>query len=214
MAESVYSRTEEIVHCATHAVGIVLMLAGIPWLAVKAASDGDPWRLLSGIVFGASALLLFSSSVVYHAASDPAAKAKLRKLDHSAIYVLIAGSYTPIALGALRGSWGWTLLGLVWALALAGVLAKTVFGFRSQLASTLLYLAMGWIGVIAAQPLMTALTGHEKAWLVAGGLAYTLGVPFYIWKSRRYTHAVWHLFVLAGVACHFVVVLSVMSPGK
>jgi hemolysin III len=208
---SEYSRAEERIHCATHLVGIAFMLVAIPWLAVKAASVGDSWRLVSGVVFGASALLLFTSSVVYHSATDAVVKARLRKLDHSAIYVLIAGTYTPLAVGALRGGWGWTLFGLVWGLALAGVLAKTVFGFRSQLASTLLYVGMGWTGIVAIRPLMTALTGHEQAWILAGGLAYMAGVPFYVWKSRRYTHAIWHLFVLAGVACHFVAVLSVMA---
>jgi hemolysin III len=207
-----YSRAEERIHCATHALGIIFMLVAIPWLAVQAASAGDTRRLVSGMVFGASALLLFTSSVVYHAATDPAIKARLRKLDHSAIYVLIAGTYTPFAVGAMRGGWGWTLFGLVWGLALAGVLAKTVFGFRSQLASVLLYVAMGWTGIVALRPLLTALTGPEQAWLLAGGLAYMAGVPFYVWKSRPYTHAIWHLFVLAGVACHFVAVLSVMAP--
>jgi hemolysin III len=211
MAEHAYTRSEELIHIATHALGIVAILVAIPWLAV---AGEDPRRVLSGVIFGVSALLLFTSSVAYHGTSTPVARARLRKLDHSAIYVLIAGTYTPFALGAMRGGWGWTLLGLVWSLALIGVLAKTVFNFRSHVASTLLYVAMGWIGVVAIRPLMTALTGNEQAWIVAGGLAYMGGVPFYMWKSRRYTHAVWHLFVLAGVACHFVAVLSVMTPRK
>jgi hemolysin III len=211
MEEVPYTRQEELAHCATHALGLVAALIAIPWLAWTARAGGDPLRLLSGIIFGVSSLLLFSSSVTYHAASSPAAKARLRKLDHSAIYVLIAGTYTPFAMGVLRGGWGWSLLGLVWGLALAGILAKTVLEIRSHFASALLYLAMGWIGIVAAKPMMTALSGHEKAWILAGGLAYTIGVPFYLWKSRRYTHAVWHLFVLAGVACHFVAVLSAMQ---
>jgi hemolysin III len=125
---------------------------------------------------------------------------------------MIAGTYTPFALGVLGGAWGWTLFGLVWGLALVGILAKTTLGFRFHVSSVLLYLGMGWLGVIAARPLMQALTTQELAWIVAGGLAYTAGVPFYLWKKRRYTHAIWHLFVLAGVACHFVAVLSVMAP--
>jgi hemolysin III len=159
-----------------------------------------------------SALLLFTTSVMYHSSTSPRLRPRLRLLDHSAIYVLIAGTYTPFALGVLGGTWGWTLFGLVWGLAAAGIIAKTMLGFRFPAASTLLYLAMGWIGVVVAKPLMATLTQHELTWIVAGGLAYTFGVPFYALKGRPYMHAVWHVFVLAGVACHFVAVLSVMAP--
>ena len=208
-----YSRGEELAHCATHGLGVVASLAGIAWLLAAALANGaSPWRASGGVIFGASALLLFTTSVLYHATTSPRLRPRLRLLDHSAIYVLIAGTYTPFALGVVGGAWGWTLFGLVWGLALAGIIAKTTLGFRFPLASTLLYLAMGWIGVVAARPLMQSLSPSELAWIVAGGLAYTAGVPFYLWKGRRYTHAVWHLFVLAGVACHFVAVLSVMAP--
>jgi hemolysin III len=213
VADNDYSRGEELAHCATHGLGVVASLAGIPWLLAAAVANGaSPWRASGGVIFGASALLLFTTSVLYHATTSPRLRPRLRLLDHSAIYVLIAGTYTPFALGVLGGAWGWTLFGLVWGLALAGIIAKTTLGFRFPLASTLLYLAMGWIGVVAARPLMQSLSPSELAWIVAGGLAYTAGVPFYLWKGRRYTHAVWHLFVLAGVACHFVAVLSVMAP--
>jgi len=213
MATNLYSRGEEIAHVATHAAGMALSVVAIVVLLLAAHSSGaGAWRAAGGVIFGASALLLFTTSVLYHAARSPRLKPRLRLLDHSAIYVLIAGSYTPFALGVLGGTWGWTLFGLVWGLAVLGVAAKTVLGFRFHLSSTLLYLAMGWIGVIAAKPLLEALTRHELTWLVAGGLAYTLGVPFYLWKGRRFTHAIWHVFVLAGVACHFVAVLSVMAP--
>jgi hemolysin III len=213
MADNDYSRGEELAHCATHGIGMVASLAGITWLLAAAVANGaSPWRASGGVIFGASALLLFTTSVLYHATTSPRLRPRLRLLDHSAIYVLIAGTYTPFALGALGGAWGWTLFGLVWGLALAGIIAKTTLGFRFPLASTLLYLALGWIGVVAARPLMQSLSSSELAWIVAGGLAYTAGVPFYLWKGRRYTHALWHLFVLAGVACHFVAVLSVMAP--
>ena len=213
MTPNPYSRGEEFAHVATHVVGIVLSAVAIVVLPLAADARGaGTWRATGGVIFGASALLLFTTSVLYHAVRSSRLKPRLRLLDHSAIYVLIAGTYTPFALGVLGGTWGWTLFGLVWGLAVLGVAAKTVLGFRFHLSSTLLYLAMGWIGVIAAGPLLETLTRHELAWIVAGGLAYTLGVPFYLWKSRRYTHAVWHLFVLAGVACHFVAVLSVMAP--
>jgi hemolysin III len=175
------------------------------------ANGAGAWRATGGAIFGASALLLFTTSVLYHAVRSPSLKPRLRLLDHSASCVLIAGSYTPFAPGVLGGAWGWTLFGLVWGLAVLGVVAKTTLGFRFHLSSTLLYLAMGWIGVIAAKPLLEALTRHELTWLVAGGLAYTLGVPFYLWKNRRYMHAIWHLFVLVGVVCHFVAILSVMA---
>jgi len=213
MADNDYSRGEELAHWATHALGAVASLAGIAWLLATASANGaGPWRAIGGVVFGASALLLFTTSVLYHATTSPRLKPRLRLLDHSAIYVLIAGTYTPFALGVLDGGWGWTLFGLVWGLALAGIAAKLTLGFRFPLASTLLYLAMGWIGVVAARPLMQSLTPTELTWIVAGGLVYTAGVPFYLWKRRPYAHAVWHLFVLGGVACHFVAVLSVMAP--
>jgi hemolysin III len=213
MADFDYSRAEELAHVATHGLGIAASLVGIAWLVIAAAAAGaGPWRVTGGVVFGVAALILFTTSVAYHAASSPRLKPKLRLLDHSAIYLLIAGTYTPFALGVLGGAWGWTLFGLVWGLALVGILAKTTLGFRFHVSSVLLYLGMGWLGVIAARPLMQALTTQELAWIVAGGLAYTAGVPFYLWKKRRYTHAIWHLFVLAGVACHFVAVLGVMAP--
>jgi hemolysin III len=213
MTPNLYSHGEEIAHVATHAVGIALSIAAIVALLLAANANGaGAWRAAGGVIFGASALLLFTTSVLYHAARSPHLKPRLRLLDHSAIYVLIAGTYTPLALGVLGGTWGWTLFSLVWGLAVLGVAAKTVLGFRFHLSSTLLYLAMGWIGVVAAKPLLESLSRHELTWIVAGGLAYTLGVPFYLWKGRRYTHAIWHLFVLAGVACHFVAVLSMMAP--
>jgi len=213
MSTTEYSRKEEIAHVATHALGIVASIVAIVWLLVVATSNGaSAWRATGGVIFGASALLLFTTSVLYHASTSPRLKPRLRLLDHSAIYVLIAGTYTPIALGVLGGTWGWTLFGVVWGIALLGIVAKTVLGFRFQVSSTVLYLAMGWIGVLLAKPLMATLTQHELTWIVAGGLAYTLGVPFYAWKGRPYMHAVWHLFVLAGVTCHFIAVLSVMTP--
>ena len=213
MTSTEYSRGEEIAHVATHGVGILLSIIAIAALLVAAGANGaGAWRATGGVVFGASALLLFATSVMYHSSTSPRLRPRLRLLDHSAIYVLIAGTYTPFALGVLGGTWGWTLFGLVWGLAAAGIIAKTMLGFRFPAASTLLYLAMGWIGVVVAKPLMATLTQHELTWIVAGGLAYTFGVPFYAWKGRPYMHAIWHLFVLAGVTCHFVAVLSVMSP--
>jgi hemolysin III len=203
-----YSRPEEIAHSLTAGLGIIACAVAIPVLVL--VSVPDPWRLVTGLIFGFSALAMFVTSVIYHWASRPELKLVLRKLDHSAIYLLIAGTYTPFALVAIDGAWGWTLFGVTWFLALFGIIAKFTIGFRFPRLSLALYLGMGWMAVVAIKPMMDALTGAQLGWILAGGLLYTAGTPFYAWKSRRYTHAVWHLFVLGGVACHFVAVLSVV----
>jgi hemolysin III len=212
MTSSPYSAREEWLNCAVHVVGIVASLVALPVLLLTAHRTGDPWLLLGGLTFGLSALLMFSTSSLYHAAKNPATRQRLRRVDHAAIYLLIAGTYTPFTLGALRGSWGWSLAAIIWTLALLGIVFKTTsLGFRFHRTSVALYVAMGWLAVVAAKPLMQHLSTLELSWLVAGGLCYTLGVAFYVWKSRPYTHAIWHVFVLAGVACHFVTVLSISS---
>jgi hemolysin III len=207
-AAAPYSRPEELAHSLTAGLGLIACVAAIPvlvWVSLP-----DPWRLGTGLVFGITALAMFLTSVFYHAASDPELKLVLRKLDHSAIYLLIAGTYTPFTLVAMERAWGWTLFGIAWTLAILGVVAKFTFGFRFPRLSLGLYLGMGWMAVIAVKPMIDALTATQLGWIIAGGVLYTAGTPFYAWKSRRYTHAVWHLFVLAGVACHFVAVLSVV----
>ena len=159
-------------------------------------------------VFGVALILLYLASSVYHALPPGTAKRVFRVLDHACIYLLIAGTYTPFTLGVLAGSWGWSLFGIIWGLACAGVVLKALGGARFATASVLLYLAMGWMVVVAAEPMLTLLPAAGLAWLLAGGLAYTLGVPFFLLDSRlRYAHFVWHLFVVAGSACHFVAVL-------
>jgi len=212
MTSSTYSAREEWLNCAVHVVGIVASLVALPVLVTTALRTGDPWLLVGGLTFGLSALLMFSTSSLYHAAKNPATRLRLRRVDHAAIYLLIAGTYTPFTLGALRGSWGWSLAAIIWTLALLGIIFKTTsLGFRFHRTSVALYVAMGWLAVVAAKPLMQHLSTLELSWLVAGGLCYTLGVAFYVWKGRPYTHAIWHVFVLAGVACHFVTVLSITS---
>jgi len=212
MTSNTYSAREEWLNCAVHVVGVVASLVALPVLVTTALRTGDPWLLVGGLTFGLSALLMFSTSSLYHASKNPATRLRLRRVDHAAIYLLIAGTYTPFTLGAMRGSWGWSLAAIIWTLALLGILFKTTaFGFRFHRTSVALYVAMGWLAVVAAKPLMQQLSTFELSWLVAGGLCYTLGVAFYVWKSRPYTHAVWHVFVLAGVACHFVTVLSITS---
>ena len=204
-----YSRSEELAHTLTAGLGIVACAVAIPWLAWVAA--GDALRLAGAMVFGTTALAMFTTSVIYHWERSPERKQTLRKLDHSAIYLLIAGTYTPFTLVAMQGAWGWSLFGVVWTMAVLGVVAKTTVGFRYPRLSTLLYLGMGWLIVVAIKPLRENLSAAEIGWIAAGGLLYTGGVPFYVWKTKRYTHAVWHLFVLGGVACHFVAVLSLVS---
>jgi hemolysin III len=210
-AAAPYSRPEELAHSLTAGLGVLACAIAIPWLVW--ASTPDPWRLATGLVFGFSALAMFVTSVVYHWAQRPELKLALRKLDHSAIYLLIAGTYTPFTLIAMERAWGWTLFGIIWLLALLGIVAKLTIGFRHPRLSVGLYVGMGWLAVVAIKPMIAALSTAELSWILAGGLLYTAGVPFYMWKSRRYTHAVWHLFVLAGVACHFIAVLSVVSSG-
>lgn len=206
-----YSHGEEIAHSVTAAIGVAATIIGIPWLIVTAALHGGAWRVLGAIAFGVGALLMFGASTLYHSVRRPELKAMLRKLDHSAIYILIAGTYTPFTIGVVRGSLGWSLFGIVWALAVFGVATKMAGGLRIPLLSTALYVLIGWIGVVAFRQLNANLTSEQFAWVVAGGLCYTGGVPFYLWKRQAYTHAVWHLFVLAGAACHFVAIMSVIS---
>jgi hemolysin III len=207
-----YSRPEELAHSLTAGLGIVACAFAIPWLAW--VSFPDPWRLGTALVFGVSALAMFVTSVIYHWSSQPDLKVRLRRLDHSAIYLLIAGTYTPFTLVAMDRTWGWSLFGVAWALAVFGIIAKNTVGFRYPRLSLALYLGMGWIAMIAIKPLLDSLTTWQLSWMLAGGVFYTAGVPFYVWKTRRYTHAVWHLFVLAGVAAHFVAVLSVVSSPR
>ena len=206
-----YSAREEVAHSATHALGVAGSLVGVAWVVVSAALHGNPWRRVGGIAFGVTALLLFGISTCYHAVRAPRAKEALQKLDHSAIYLLIAGTYTVFTIGVMRGAFAWTLFGMIWLLAVSGIAAEFAGRVRRPVRSALLYLAMGWLGIIAIKQLIISLTPWQFTWLLAGGIFYSCGVPFYVWKSRPYTHAVWHLFVLAGVACHFVAVLSVVN---
>ena len=161
-----------------------------------------------------SALFLFIASTLCHSATEPHAKHRLRILDHCAIYLLIAGTYTPFTIGVLGGTRGWTLFGIVWAVAVLGIAAKLTLGVRFNRLSTLGYLVMGWSGLIAARPLYHALAPAEALWLLAGGIAYTAGVPFYLWTRQRYSHTVWQLMVLVGICCHFVAVLDVVSASS
>ncbi len=209
-----YTPFEERLHSASHALGFFASIAAVAWLALTALRYGDGWRLLGGLVFGFGAMLMLGTSTLYHASRAPRTRAYLRAADHSAIYLLIAATYTPFTISVLRGPWGWGLFGTVWTMAIVGIVLRTTGWVRLRGFSTVLYLTMGWLVVAGFRQVAASLSTDELRWLIAGGLAYTAGVPFYIWKRREYTHAVWHLFVLAGVGCHYVAVLSLMRlPG-
>lgn len=205
---------EELACALTHGFGAVAALAGGIALVTLAATRGDGWQLAAAIVFSASMLLLYVASTLYHAASDARTKARLKVFDHCAIYLLIAGTYTPFTLVGLRGDVGRGLFIAIWSLALAGIAFKLFFTGRFKLASTLVYVAMGWLVLLAIRPVMDALDGWTFGWLLAGGVAYTLGTVFYHRPSLAYSHAIWHLFVVAGSVCHYVAVLAqVRLPG-
>ena len=208
MSVRAQSRGEEIANSASHGLGLAGALAAMPILIVAAARAGSAANIVAACVFAASMVLLYLSSTLYHALPGERSKRLLQKLDHGAIYLLIAGTYTPFTLGVLHGAWGWTLFGLVWGLAGIGLTLKLFDRLAHPLVSTGLYLLMGWLVLIAIRPLTTLLPSAGLIWLVAGGLAYTVGVAFYLADSRwRYSHFVWHLFVIAGTACHFFAVL-------
>jgi hemolysin III len=197
---------EEWWNALTHGLGAVLGGVGAIGLIVAAALQGDPWRIVGVTVFGATLFLLYLASTLYHAASTPRIKARLRVLDHASIYLLIAGTYTPFTLLPLRGGWGWSLFGVVWGLAVVGVVAKLFWTGRFDGLSTLLYIAMGWVVIVAIVPLFERLGTASLIWLFAGGMAYTVGTIFYATDRIPYFHAVWHVFVLGGSACHWVAV--------
>ena len=203
------SREEEIANSLSHGFGLAAALVATPLLIEHAVKHGDVGFIVGASVFAATMVLLYLSSTLYHALPAGRAKRVFRVIEHSAIFLLIAGTYTPFTLGVLRGAWGWTLLGLVWGIAVAGVTLKALNRLTHPVLTTGLYLLMGWLVVIAVQPLSDRVPASGLLWLVAGGLAYTLGVVFFALDSRlRYGHFIWHLFVLAGTACHYFAVLG------
>jgi hemolysin III len=201
------SRGEEIANSISHGVGLVAALAVTPFLIAYAVWLGDAGFIVGASVFAATMVLLYLVSTLYHALPRGKAKHAFRVIEHAAIFLLIAGTYTPFTLGVLRGAWGWTLFGLVWGLTAVRVLLTVGGGVRYRALSVLLYLGMGWLIVVAIRPLWLGMPLTGLLWLVAGGLAYTVGVAFFAAKRLRYGHFVWHLFVLAGTACHFIAVL-------
>jgi hemolysin III len=203
------SREEEIANALSHGCGLILALAAMPFLIQQASRQGDAMFVAGVGIFATTMVLLYLASTLYHAMPSGPTKRVFRVIEHSAIFLLIAGTYTPFTLGALRGAWGWTLLGLVWGIAVAGVTLKALNRLTHPILTTSLYLLMGWLIVIAAKPLSTHVPAPGLLWLVAGGMAYTVGVVFFAFDSRlRYGHFIWHLFVIAGTTCHYFAVLG------
>ncbi|OFZ98146.1 MAG: hemolysin D [Betaproteobacteria bacterium RBG_19FT_COMBO_58_11] len=201
------SRGEEIANSVSHGIGLVAALVASPLLILHAVRRGDTGFIVGASIFAATMVLLYLASTLYHALPIGRAKRVFRVIEHSAIFLLIAGTYTPFTLGVLRGAWGWTLLGLVWGLAVAGLALKMFNRMSHPIISTSLYLLMGWLVLIAVNPLSARVPVSGLLWLIAGGVAYTAGVVFFAADSRlRYGHFIWHLFVMAGTACHFFAV--------
>lgn len=208
-----YTPREEAANVATHAAGLLASAVGAGALLYLGLARDEALHVASAGVYGASLLALYAASTLYHAFRKPGIKKVLRVLDHCAIYLLIAGTYTPFVLVGIGGGWGWTLFGLVWAMAAAGIVFKVFATGRFAVASTAAYVAMGWLGIIALKPILQSLSAGAVLWLLAGGVLYTSGTFFYH-RKIRYSHALWHLFVLAGSACHFVAIgLYVLVPG-
>ena len=212
MTRARYSIGEEIANAVTHGVGALLSIAGLAVLVSYAALYGDAWHVVSSSIFGATLVLLYAASTVYHSVWHLQTKKILQRLDHSAIFLLIAGTYTPFALVNMRGPWGWTLFGAVWFLALLGIALQLFPRRRNERLSHILYQGMGWIAVAAIKPFVAGVETGGLILLLIGGLFYSLGVIFYVWRQLSYHHAIWHGFVLAGSTFHFFAVLFYVVP--
>jgi hemolysin III len=208
-----YGFGDELASSVIHGIGIVLSIVGLAALVVHAVSHGTASDVLASAVYGISLILLYTASTLYHSMRGESARRVLRTLDHIAIFLLIAGTYTPFTLIALRGTWGWSLFGIVWSLALLGTALELGLLKRYRRLAVLLYVAMGWVGIIAFRPLLAHLQTGGMVLLLAGGAAYTLGVPFYLWRKLPYHHSVWHFFVLAGSVLQFLAVFFYVMPG-
>jgi hemolysin III len=198
---------EEVANSVSHGLGLSAAVAAFPVLVMAAQQRGDTAGIVGASVFATTMVLLYLASTLFHALPRCRAKRVFQILNHAAIYLLIAGTYTPFTLGVLRGDWGWTLFGLVWGMAIAGTVLKALGGVRYTTLSTWTYLAMGWLVIVAAKTVWTLVPGWGLFWLIAGGVAYTAGAVFFMAERIRYFHFVWHLFVVAGTACHFIAVL-------
>lgn len=208
-----WSFGEELANAVTHGIGAVAAIVGLPFLVVVAATEGDAYRVVAVSIYGATLILLYLASTLYHAVPPSRLKQFFRSLDHAAIYLLIAGTYTPFTLGTMRGVWGWSLFGVVWGLAVAGIAVKAVLGPRGGVVSTVVYVLMGWLAIVAVAPLSRAVGPGGILWIGLGGLTYTAGIVFYAWRRMPYSHMVWHLFVVGGSVFHYVAVLRHAAAG-
>ena len=203
---------EEIANSITHGIGLALAIAGLSVLVVFACLRGSAWHVVSCSIYGSTLVILYLASTLYHSIQNPAAKRILKVFDHCSIYLLIAGSYTPFTIVSLRGGWGWTLFGLIWGMAILGIIFKTFHTGKYENFSLALYLFMGWLVIIAIKPLFSSVPLIGFLWMVAGGLFYTFGVLFYCLDRIPFFHTIWHLFVLGGSTCHFFAVLFYVVP--
>lgn len=208
----IYSRGEEIANSITHGIAVALSIAGLAVMTAFASIFGNVWHIVSVSVYGATQILLYTASTLYHSIPLPRAKAYLRLLDHSAIFLLIAGTYTPFSLVNLHGAWGYSILGVVWGIALLGIALQGVLIRQKSFINALIYIAMGWVVVVGVKPLLHSVAPGGLVLLLAGGLAYSFGAIFYVWKRLPYNHAIWHGFVMLGSAFHYFAVLFYVIP--
>ncbi len=209
-----YSRKEEIANWATHLAATLFSVSALVLMVVYSARYGDAYHVVSSAVYGATLILLFGASTLYHMVPVSRAKKVLQKLDHAMIYLLIAGTYTPYTLVILKGVWGWSIFGVVWGVALTGILIDVAMTKRLGWLSVSLYLSLGWLMLIAAKPLLGSLAGNGVVLLLAGGMLYSFGVIFYVWKTLPFQHAIWHVFVIAGSLCHFFSIYFYVIPAS
>ncbi len=213
LTHKAYTLGEELANSLTHGIGAALSVTGLVVLVVLAALHGDPWRVVSSAIYGGTLVILYLASTLYHGVQHPRIKGVLQIIDHTTIYLLIAGTYTPFLLVSLRGAWGWTLLGVIWGLAMLGVVFQSLFVRRQGRLSILTYILMGWLCVIALREMLVSIPSGGLIWLAVGGVLYTTGVIFYVWHKLPFNHAIWHLFVLAGSVSHFFAILFYVLPG-
>jgi len=209
-----YPPLEEKVNIASHAIGLLLSVFALAFMVTRASLHGNAWHIVSASLFGASMIALYAASTWYHSTRDPQLRARLRIVDHAAIYVLIAGTYTPFVLVTLRGAVGWVIFGISWGMALAGITLKLFFTGKFNLLSTLMYVFMGWIIIFAVKPLINNLPPEGLFWVIAGGIAYTLGAIIYSIRKIPFNHAMFHVLVVVGSACHFLAVYSYVLPDR
>ena len=207
-----YTFGEELANSITHGIGTLLAIAALVVMVVFAARYGDAWHVVSCSIFGATLIILYAASTLYHSVRNPRAKEILQVIDHCAIFLLIAGSYTPFMLVSLRGAWGWTIFSVIWALAIFGIAIQVKNLERWFFVSLALYVCMGWAAIIAIKPLIQTISNPGLYLLLSGGLAYTGGIVFYLWRRLPYHHAFWHTFVIAGSTCHVLAVLFYVIP--